>query len=105
MTPQTDSVEAMFDLYSVRAMDAGVPEHLIDGLALYIARGIRPGGFLEAVISNDSGAFSRVDVNSRHGLFALVSFLYNSAPSTCWGSPLKFQQWIDTGGMAREERS
>ena len=77
-----------------RIVVAGVPDRLVDGLALYIVEGIRPGHFLTAVLENDlTEAISRGDDDSRAGLVALVTFLYNYAPASCWGSPARVEGW------------
>lgn len=75
--------------------EAGVPEHLHGGLVRYIVHRIPPGSFMEAVLSNDlREAMGRADEASRHGLFEIVSFLYNNAPCGCWGSPANVKAWL-----------
>lgn len=72
-----------------------VPEHLADGLRDYIVDRIETGGFLRAVLENDlREACARADEVSRAFLFDIVSFLYNEAPSTCWGSPERVAAWL-----------
>lgn len=72
-----------------------IPEHLADGLRLYLEQGIPPGHFLEAVLSNDlKEACSRGDVDSLAGLVDLVCWLYNHAPSGAWGSRERVESWI-----------
>lgn len=76
-------------------INAEVPLHLRGGLWYYVHEHRRTGGFLEAVLSNDlSQAFGRADERSREGLFAIVRWLYNEAPSTCWGSPERVREWL-----------
>lgn len=76
----------------------GVPEHLRDGLVLYLVHQIQPGSFMLAVLSNDlKEAFSRADETSRAGMFELVKFLYNHAPFSAWGSPDRVQDWLTRG--------
>jgi hypothetical protein len=92
---------------AARALERGVPEHLIDGLVLYVMHGCPPGGFVEAVLSNDlMGAMSRADEHSRAGLFALCMCLYNDVPAGCHGSAAKVAGWIEHGGLlvSREPR-
>ena len=82
------------------------PEKFRHAFARYIEHGMPPGGFLIAVISNDlEGACGRGDDESRTMLFDLVSWLYNWAPSTCWGSEEKFQDWIEHHRKQREAAS
>ena len=90
---------AAYDRVVARALEVGVPEHLVSGLALYLIKGIEPGGFMMAVLQNDlMGAFSRADINSRAGLWELVMFLYNDAPRNCYGSREVIEAWMKKGG-------
>lgn len=71
-----------------------IPEHMHDGIALYLSDGIEPGSFLLSVLMNDlSGACSRADDINRDRLFDYVSFLWNEAPSAAWGSRDKVIEW------------
>ncbi len=80
----------------------GLPEGLRDGVKRYIEHHIPPGGFLEAVISNQlSEAFGRADEQNRRRLYEIVGWFYNYAPSTCWGSPEKYQIWLKAGNLVR----
>ncbi len=73
----------------------GIPEHLRDGLEDYIKNRVETGGFLRAALENDlREALGRSDEISRFALFDIVSFLYNAAPSNCWGSPEKVAAWL-----------
>lgn len=77
-----------------------LPEHLRDGMRLYVESGIQPGGFLTAFMSNDlMGAMGRADEISRAGFFQIASFLYNDAPSNCHGSSNRVREWIAVGGL------
>lgn len=82
------------NMYTTEALKAGVPNHLVSGLALYVVMGIRPGGFMTAVLENDlKGAIACADANSYAGLKELVQFLYNSVPASCYGTPEKVEKW------------
>lgn len=82
--------------YAAILRESAVPEHLHDGLVLYLTHGLPPGHFLTAVLSNDlKEAFARADEQSRAGLFALVSFLYNDAPASAWGNPERVSAWME----------
>ena len=78
-----------------------IPSHTLGGLQRYIEHGVPTGGFLEAVLSNNlRGACERADDLNQHALFEIVSWLYNDAPSGCWGSPAKHEAWLkDTDGV------
>ena len=72
-----------------------VPRHLRDGLLRYINDGIRPGGFLCAVLENDlTEALARADPESLEALPHLSAWLYNMAPSRCYGSPQRMAAWL-----------
>lgn len=72
-----------------------IPERMMGGLARYIAQGIPPGDFLSAVICNDlKEAIGRADDENIRNLPAYVSYLYNKAPSRCWGSSEKMRAWM-----------
>jgi hypothetical protein len=80
-----------------------VPEHLRDGLWHYVREGRPTGHFLECVLSNDlAGAMGRADEESRGGLYAVVRWLYNEAPSNCWGTPERVKAWLTNAAKARE---
>ena len=79
-----------------------VPEHIVDGIVSYVFDGRPPGGFLEAVFSNDlKEAFGRADETNRYAMFHIVSFLYGFVPSECWGSPARMNEWIRFKAEAR----
>ena len=72
-----------------------IPEHMMGGIRRYIDHGMLPGGFLQAVISNDlEWACARADDESLKNLPAFVAYFYNEAPSDCWGSHQKMKYWI-----------
>ncbi|MFE3839652.1 hypothetical protein, partial [Pseudogemmobacter sonorensis] len=75
-------------------------EHMRDGMQRYIDRGINPGSFMTAVLSNDlMEAVRRGDDQNRTRLHDYVIFLYNEAPAWCFGSPRNVEAWIAKGGL------
>lgn len=77
-----------------------IPDYMIGGLRRYIENGILPGSFLSALLSNDlRSTFERADDENRRCIENYVRFLYNYAPSECWGSPAKFNAWCKQGGL------
>lgn len=77
-----------------------VPDYMIPGMARYIVHGKRPGHFLSCFLSNDlMGALSRADDLNKRQFWQYGNFLYNYAPTGCFGSPEKFEDWIKSGGM------
>lgn len=72
-----------------------LPEHIRGAMQRYIESRIPPGSFSTAVLNNDLvGAFGYADTINRMQLYDIVSFLYNEAPSKCWGSPEKVKRWL-----------
>lgn len=77
-----------------RAPMTYVPINLHGGLVRWIVKGIPPGQFLMAVLTNDlRGSCERADDFNRARLFDIVRFLYNDAPRGCWGSPQAVEAW------------
>jgi hypothetical protein len=75
-----------------------IPAHMRQGLLDYLRYGMRPGQFLQAVLSNDlAEACARADVENQLALFAYVFVLTNYAPSASWGSPDRVRAWIERG--------
>jgi hypothetical protein len=71
----------------------------------YIMHGVEPGGFLRAVLENNlKEACMHADDENRYLLFDYVFFLYNEAPSTCWGSSQAVDHWIAIGGYEGAQR-
>lgn len=80
-----------------------VPEHLRESLDAYIETGRPTGGFLACVLRNDlSGAMGRADETSRRALYAIVRYLRENAPTSCWGSVEAVNYWL---AMPSDERS
>lgn len=77
-----------------------LPQHLRDGMQMYVEEGIPPGGFCMAVLSNDlKGAFGRADETNIKRMHDIVLWLYNECPSTAQGSPQAVKAWIERGGL------
>lgn len=78
-----------------------VPDHLKGGLQRYLNHRLKPGSFLEAIITNDLyRAYRTADGESFHGLREVIEYLYWDAPSKSWGSVEKFEAWL---ALKREE--
>ena len=77
-----------------------LPARMHKGLARYFMRGVVPGNFLSAVLSNDLiRSFGAADDENRHIIWNYCSFLYNAAPAGSWGSPKAFEEWNRLGGI------
>ena len=62
----------------------------------YIEHGWEVGGFLYAVLTNDLfEAVGRADHVNRLLLPAIVSWIYNEAPSACWGDKDRVKTWME----------
>ena len=81
------------ETYKFRGFE--IPEYMMGGIERYIEHGIEPGDFLTAVICNDlAEAVGRADDTNIRNIPAYLGYLYNEAPSPCWGSPAKFKAWM-----------
>lgn len=72
-----------------------IPAHMMEALERYIEHHSPVGDFLSAVIRNDlrTAVEKADDVNIRN-LPAYIAYLYNEAPSACWGSPERLHNWL-----------
>lgn len=81
-----------------------IPSHMREGMRNYIEHGIPPGDFLRAVLENDlASAFERADSINSGRIRDYVVFLYNHAPSECWGSKANFAAWIEKRGLLGQQ--
>ena len=77
-----------------------IPERMMNGIKMYVEKGILPGDFLQCVISNDLfGAIGRADDENIRNLPAYTAFFYNKTPSICWGSREMMKEWSARGGL------
>ena len=89
-------------------IDAGanwslIPDHMHEAITAYVETGRPVGHFLAAVLSNDLfEAATRADDKNLEALVGWVRFLYNYAPSACWGSPAAVESWLADGARRRE---
>lgn len=66
-----------------------------ESIDAYVSTGRPTGGFLEAVLSNDlMEALGRADSGAIDNLPHIVAYVYNEAPSGCWGSRERVREWI-----------
>ena len=73
-----------------------LPEHMQDGAREYVERGLPPGGFLTAVLCNDlTLAVGKADADNLAAITEWARWLWNEAPSQCWGSHAKVEAWIE----------
>ena len=80
-----------------------IPEHMVEGVVRWIEWGLPPGDFLTALLSNDlMGAFARADEQNAASMRGWAMFLYNYAPSECYGSQAKVLAWSNAHAEARK---
>jgi hypothetical protein len=71
-----------------------LPEHMRGAMLRWIENGINPGSFLTAVLENNLlEAYGRADYINQQRMKDYMQYLYNYAPSGCWGSPEKVAKW------------
>lgn len=71
-----------------------------DAFRLYIEKGIPPGSFTTAVLTNDlMGAMGRADIVNRERIFDTCVFLSSYAPIGCYGTAQRVSDWIKQGGL------
>lgn len=93
------NVDDVLPLKTREAMSI-LPAHMHEGMALYLAFGIEPGGFLYSILINDlKGAAMSADLANRYAIWDYVNFLYNFSPMFCWGTTERVQAWIERGGL------
>lgn len=99
--------QAYVEAYSeewAQGLQDNIPPHMAGGVARYIVHGIRPGKFLQAVISGDLfGAAACADDMNRTCLRNYCNFFHNFSPSDCYGSAEKMEQWIEKRSEKEEE--
>jgi hypothetical protein len=84
-----------------RKMD--LPEHCHAGFADYVIKGVPPGGFLFALLTNDlRRTFERADGENIKRILDYLKFLYSDCPAQCWGSEEAVEKWINRNGMMGE---
>lgn len=61
----------------------------------YINDKVPPASFLKAVYENNlMMAVTKADLDNLRDLKEIVCYIYNEAPSVCWGSPAKVAAWL-----------
>ena len=77
-----------------------LPEYMQEGIRAYIETGRQPGDFLYLVLCNDLvGAFGQADEANSNRMRDWAAFLFNEAPSPCWGDAELVEAWIARCGL------
>lgn len=76
-----------------------IPSETKEALDRYVFNHVPPGGFLEAVLTNDlRGAFVNADKQNLNALPAIVAYVYNQTPVVCRGTPERYERWLTHRG-------
>lgn len=76
-----------------------IPPHMMAALVRYIETHEPVGDFLYAVLTNNlRDACHQADDTNLWLLPIYMSYLYNEAPSPCWGSKEKVDKWLAAWG-------
>jgi hypothetical protein len=82
-----------------------LPVKFEGGVRRYIENRTPGGDFLNAVLCNDlCKALSHADLESSRLIFELHAWLYNNAPSICWGTKKKFNEWVEPMDEEQQRR-
>jgi hypothetical protein len=85
---------------------ARLPRHMHRGLINWLAFGVMPGGFLQAVLRNDLvQAFARADAENTAAMREWAAFLYDDMPRGAWGSEKTIAEWQRIGGLSRHNET
>lgn len=71
-----------------------IPYYMRRGITYHVLYGTLVGDFLQAVFRNDlKQSVGRADETNQELLPEYVKFLYNYAPTLCWGSEENYKEW------------
>jgi hypothetical protein len=74
-----------------------IPRSTKESLTAYVLFARPVGGFLYAVLTNNlRESVNNGDLENLRGLPALVAYLFNMVPMSCWGSNEKVSAWKGT---------
>ena len=72
-----------------------LPDHMKEGVINYLEKGIKPGGFLFAMLKNDLfSAVAKADSNNSKLFKHWIIFIYNQFPMDSFGSEEKVIKWM-----------
>lgn len=81
-----------------------LPHHMREGARAYVERGVWPGDFLRAVLSDSlTEAYERADSINTDAMELWALWLHNECPREAWGSEAVVQMWIERGGLQGNE--
>jgi len=80
------------------------PQSAKENLQRYAESGIPTGGFLQAVLENNlMEAVARADQFNLPALPHICSYIYNTLPMACHGSPKRVEEWLQRKAKERND--
>lgn len=80
-----------------------LPEHIREGMKLWIEDGLLPGDFLQAVLRDKLiMSFATADHINTFYMKDIAAFMWTEAPADCWGSEARIQAWKGLKKMAQD---
>lgn len=81
-----------------------IPQHTKEALDRWVENGWYPGGFLEAVLTNDLfGALGHADDMNRVAIFDICSYIYCELPHQCWHTREMMETWAEERQAEQKE--
>ena len=81
-----------------------IPSYIEEELRAYADKGVPPGDFGAALISNDLvGSFKSADSINLIHMKEIVTYLYWNMPMACLGSKEIMWKWIEIHRLKREQ--
>jgi len=95
MNTENNCVDLEFERLLTSMRNFGIPDHCRHSLAEYIINHKPVGSFLGYLLYNNlMETFAAADHINISAVRNYVMFLYNAAPSVCWGSPERVNDWL-----------
>lgn len=80
-----------------------IPEHMVMGVRLYLQYGVPPGGFLNALLTNNLvSSFAHADDVNLRCMKQWATWLYAHCPMNARGSQKIVDNWIKSHAEKRE---
>jgi len=77
-----------------------LPDHIQEGMKLYIEKGVEPGGFCKAALSGKLiEAYCKADRHNLERMGDIINWLNWACPAAAHGSVHRVNTWIRRGGI------
>ena len=74
-----------------------IPMHTFHAIKGWVDKGVPPGGFLYAVLTNNlRESVGRADEYNQAHLKEIVQYLWWEVPAGCWGSQKAVREWAES---------